>query len=74
MFLQIINYHFKDAESKEKGVEFISNTLIPNEMEKFGFISHLFIEGGGNDVFLMYRYKVKENRIGTRVDKTLHYV
>ena len=67
MFIQLIQYRFQDDASKVQGIEFIQKHLIPHETKKFGFLSHSFVQGGPNDVFLMYRYKVKENRIGPQL-------
>ncbi len=69
MFIQLINYKFKGMDQKKQGLEFIKSQLIPNEKEKFGFFSYHLFDGSKDDIFLMYRYKVKENCFGSPIDK-----
>jgi hypothetical protein len=68
MFVQIINYHFKGPAEKKQGIEFIKNTIIPHENQKFGFISASIANGGDSELFLLTRYGIKENAIGNQLD------
>lgn len=68
MYVTVTNYRFKGPEEKAKGIDYLQTVYIPNQASHFGFISHVMAGGKGDEVFLMLRYRVKENRFGKAVD------
>ncbi len=69
MFIGITNYHFKGAEEKAKGLTYIAETLTPYEASKKGYINTVIVEGEENDIVVMDRYAIKQNRVGMGVDR-----
>ena len=69
MYVQITNYSFKGEEEKAEGIRYLQEIMIPYKSSRFGFISYLFAEGQDCDVFLLCRYKVRQNTFGPGVDR-----
>lgn len=68
MYITLTNFRFKGAAEMAKGIEYLEKVFIPNQASHFGYISHILAKGVSDDLFLMIRYKVKENRYGKSVD------
>ncbi len=69
MFIEITNYHFKGAEEKANGLTYIANTITAYESAKKGYINSIIVEGEENDIVVMDRFEVKQNRAGSGVDR-----
>ncbi len=69
MFIEITNYHFLGKEEKAKGLSYINEVLTPYESKKKGHINTIVVDGEENDIIVMDRFEIKQNRYGSGVDR-----
>ncbi len=69
MFIEITNYHFKGDEERAKGLSYLADTLTPYESAKKGYINTIIVEGEENDIVVMDRFALKQNRAGSGIDR-----